>query len=78
MRTTLTLSEETHGYLSYYAHARGVTLSTAVEELIQKAQAKPQPAAVELPRSASGLLMFRPTGHPLTPEMVKEAEGEIG
>ena len=76
MRTTITLNNETHTFASYYAHARGLTLSMAIEELIRKAQAAPPPAPPEIRYSPSGLPMFSPTGGIITAEMVKNIEEE--
>jgi hypothetical protein len=76
MRTTITLNDETHAFASYYAHARGLTLSAAIEELIRKAPAMPPPAPSEICYSPSGLPMFPPTGGTVTAEMVKKIEEE--
>jgi hypothetical protein len=76
MRTTITIDDETHEYATYYARARGITLSAAIEELIRKAQAAPPPEPPTILRSPNGLPMFPPTGKVLTSEMVKAAEEE--
>ena len=77
MRTTITLNDETHTFASYYAHARGLTLSAAIDELIRKAQAAPPPTAPEIYFSPiSGLPMFPPNGGTITAEMVKKIEEE--
>jgi hypothetical protein len=77
MRTTITLNDETHAFASYYAHARGLTLSAAIDELIRKAEkapvAEPKP---EIIWSEDGIPMFPPTGKVLTSEMVKRLEEE--
>jgi hypothetical protein len=78
MRTTITLNDETHAFISYYANARGLTLSAAIDELIRKAQApapKPKP---EIVFSPDGFPMFPPsgTGRVITAEMVKKLEEE--
>jgi hypothetical protein len=77
MRTTITLNDETHVFASYYAHARGLTLSAAIDELIRKAQAAPEPKP-EIVISADGFPMFPPsgTGRVVTEEMVKKLEEE--
>jgi len=72
MRTTITLNDETHSFSSYYAQARGLTLSAAIDELIRKAQAPP-PEIQFLP---SGFPIFPPTGRTITDEMVKQLEEE--
>ncbi len=76
MRTTITLNDATHTFVSYYAHARGLTLSAAIDELIRKAPAAPPPAPPEICYSPSGLPMFPPTGGIVTAEMVKKIEEE--
>jgi hypothetical protein len=75
MRTTITLNDETHTFASYYAHARGLTLSAAIDELIRKAQAAP-PSTPEICYSPSGLPMFPPSGGVITAAMVKNLEEE--
>jgi len=72
MRTTITLNDETHTFASHYAHARGLTLSAAIDELIRKAQAPPP----EIRYSPSGFPMFPPTGRTITDEMVKQLAEE--
>jgi hypothetical protein len=76
MRTTITLNNETHTFVSYYAEARGLTLSAAIDELIRKAQAAPPPEPPEICYSPSGLPMFPPAGGIVTAEMVKKLEEE--
>jgi hypothetical protein len=76
MRTTITLDDETHRFASYYARARGLTLSAAIDELIRKAEAAPEPAPPEICYSPSGLPMFPPSGGTITAEMVKQIEEE--
>ena len=68
---------ETHTFASYYAHARGLTLSAAIDELIRKAQAAPEPKP-EIVFSPDGFPMFPPsgTGRVITDEMVKKLEEE--
>jgi hypothetical protein len=77
MRTTITLNDETHSFAVYYAHARGLTLSAAIDELIHKAQAAPEPKP-ELIFSSDGFPMFPPSGtsRVITDEMVKKLEEE--
>ena len=71
MRTTITLSEETHEFASYYAKARGITLSAAIDELIRKAEAAPS-SVHEIAYSDIGLPMLPPSGRTITCEMVKK------
>ncbi len=75
MRTTITLNDETHEFAAYYARARGLTLSAAIDELIRKAQAPPPPTP-EIRRSPNGLPLLPRTGRVITSEMVKKLEEE--
>ena len=72
MRTTITLDENTHTFASYYAHARGLTLSAAIDELIHKAQAAP----AQIQHSPHGFPIFPPTGRTITSEIVKQLAEE--
>jgi len=76
MRTTITLNDKTHSFVSYYAGARGLTLSAAIDELIRKAQTAPTPKPEICFSPLSGLPMFPPHGGTITAEMVKEIEEE--
>jgi hypothetical protein len=76
MRTTVNLNDDTHEFVSYYAHARGISLSAAIDELIRKAQAGPELPSAEILYSPNGLPMFPPTGRTITAEMVKQLEEE--
>lgn len=76
MRTTITMDDETHIFASYYAHARGLTLSAAIVELIRKAQTAPAPKPEICFSPISGLPMFPPRAGTITAEMVKEIEEE--
>jgi hypothetical protein len=76
MRTNLTLDEDAHQFASIYARAKGITLDAAINELIRKAEAAPQPPP-DIRRLANGLPCFPPTGRVLTSQMVKEAESEF-
>lgn len=75
MRTTINLDDDVHEFATYYARARGVSLSAAIDELIRKAQTV-SPPTPDIRRSASGLPMFPPTGRTITSEMVKKLEEE--
>lgn len=75
MRTTITLDDDTHEFASYYARARGLSLSAAIDELIRKAQSPPAPKP-DILRGPNGLPMFPPTGRTITTEMVKKLEEE--
>jgi hypothetical protein len=76
MRTTITLNDETHVFAGYYAQARGLTLSAAIDELIRKAQTALPTAPPEIHYSPSGLPMFSPASGIITAEMVKSIEEE--
>lgn len=71
MRTTITLDSETHEFAAYYARARGMTLSAAINELIRKAEAAPAPKS-EIRRSPNGFPLLPKTGKVITSEMVKK------
>ena len=77
MRTTITVDDETHEFVAYYARARGITLGAAIGELIRKAQGAAK-AIPDIRRSANGFPLFPPcaTGEAITDEMVKRLEGE--
>jgi hypothetical protein len=75
MRTTITLDEDTHGFASYYARAKGITLGAAINELIRKAESAPPPAP-EIEYSEIGLPLLPRTGRTITCEMVKKLEEE--
>jgi hypothetical protein len=76
MRTTITLDDDIHEFASYYARARGLTLSAAIEELIRKAQAPAKPAEPDIRRGPNGFPMLPPSGRTITSEMVKKIEEE--
>jgi hypothetical protein len=77
MRTTITLADETHEFASYYARARGLTLSAAIDELIRKAEVAPA-SKPKIVFSPDGFPMFPPSGsgRTITEEMVKKLEEE--
>jgi hypothetical protein len=82
MRTTITLDDDVHEFASYYASARGLTLSAAMNELVRKAQARPQESKPIFRHSPNGLPLLPRTGRVITCEMVKalsedEVESEI-
>lgn len=76
MRTTITLDDETHEFAAYYARARGLSLSAAINELIKKAETAPPPPAPEIEYSEIGLPLLPRTGKVITCEMVKKLEEE--
>ena len=77
MRTTVSMDDDDHESASYYARARGITLSAAIGELIRKAQAAPE-AKPEIVFSPDGFPMFPPSGsgRVITSELVKQLEEE--
>ncbi len=76
MRTTVTIDDETHEFVAYYARAKGISLGAAIDELIRKAQAAPSPPKPDIQRGPNGLPIFPPTGRTITSEMVKKLEEE--
>jgi hypothetical protein len=74
MRTTLNLDDHAHHFASTYAHAKGISLSEAIGELVRKAEGAPEPGAdsPRLKTSPHGYLVIAGTGDTLTSEMVKE------
>jgi hypothetical protein len=77
MRTTITLDDDVHEFASYYANAKGITLSAAMNELVRKAETAPAPKP-EIVFSPDGFPMFPPIGggRVITDEMVKKLEEE--
>ena len=72
MRTTVTIDDETHEFVAYYARARGISFGAAIEELIRKAQAPAKLTPAEIERSENGLPLLPRMGRTITSEMVKE------
>jgi hypothetical protein len=75
MRTTITLDDDVHKFVTYYARVKGLTLSAAIDELIRKAKSAPAPRP-DIRIGPNGLPMFPPTGRTITAEMVKKIEEE--
>jgi hypothetical protein len=76
MRTTITLDDDVHEFASYYAKAKGITLSAAMNELVRKAEMAPAPPMPEIRRSPNGLPLLPRTGRVITSEMIKKLEEE--
>lgn len=78
MRTTITLDNEAHEFAAYYARARGLSLSAAINELIRKAEAGPARPSEDFKfeRSPNGLPLLPRTGRTITSEMVKQLKEE--
>ena len=75
MRTSVTLDQDVYELATLYAKGRGVTLGTALGELVRKGQEAP-PTTTISPRlmlAPNGLLIARPQGRVITNEMVKAA-----
>jgi hypothetical protein len=75
MRTTIKLDDDVHEFATYYANAKGISLSAAMNELVRKAE-KPQDREPLIVFSADGFPMFPPTEGTITSEMVKKIEEE--
>jgi hypothetical protein len=71
MRTSVTLDDDVHEFATYYAGARGITLSAALNELVRKAESVPD-AEPEIRRSPNGFPLLPRTGQVITSEMVKK------
>ena len=76
MRTTVTFDDDTHGFVSYYARAKGISFSAAIDELIRKAQSPAKPEEIEIRRGPNGFPLLPPSGRTITSEMVKKLEEE--
>lgn len=76
MRTSINLENQIHEFASVYASARGITLSSAINELIRKAQNMLPPQKPEIVHGPKGLPMFPSTGRTITSEMIKKLEAE--
>jgi len=76
VRTTVILKRETHAYVREFAHANGLSLGAAIDELIQKARETAQAPTAEIRFLPNGLPMFPPTGRSVTEEEVKRLEDE--
>jgi len=77
MRTTITLDDDVHDFAAYYANARGITLSAAMNELVRRAEATQLPKP-QIRRAPDGFPLLPKTGQVITSEMVKKySEDEI-
>jgi hypothetical protein len=76
MRTSVTLDQDVYELATLYAKGRGVTLGTALSDLVRKGveaePAEPSPSP-RLKRMPNGMLVVRSRGRIITPEMVKSA-----
>ena len=75
MRMTVNLDPDVYTFAKAYAGGKGISLSAALSELVRRAERAPEPEAPSprLKTSPHGYLIIAGTGHPITPEMVKEA-----
>jgi len=75
MRTTVALDEDVYQLATLYAKGRGVTLGTAISELVRKGNEARRAEAISprLKRLPNGLLVARSRGRVITTEMVKKA-----
>lgn len=78
MRTTVTIDDDIYELASLYASARGVSLGTAIGQLIRRSHATSQMRRrVEV--GENGLPIIPASGRTITPEMVKAVqEDEVG
>ena len=75
MRTTITFDDDVHEFAVYYANARGITLSAAMNELVRRAENPPSPEPL-IAFSPEGFPMFPPAEGTITCETVKKLEEE--
>jgi hypothetical protein len=76
MRTNINLDADAYDFASAYAQAKGITLGSAISELVRRAECAPeQPigASSRLKTDKRGLLVKARTGKIITPEMAKES-----
>lgn len=75
MRTNVTLEDDVYQLATVYAQAKGITLGTAVGELVRKASSTPH-ALIPSPRlitAPNGLRIAPSRGGIITSEMVEKA-----
>ena len=75
VRMTVNLDPDVYTFAKAYAGGRGISLSTAISELVRRAERAPELEALSgrLKKNEHGYLEIAGTGHVLTPEMVKAA-----
>ena len=76
MRANVNIDTDAYDFASAYANAKGIPLGTAISELLRRAEQAPTTEVGKSPRlrrTRRGYLVIAATGHPVTPEMVKEA-----
>ncbi len=69
------LDDDVYRFTSAYANAKGITISSAIGELIRRAELAPEPDddLSRLRRNEHGYLEIPHASYVLTPEMVKAA-----
>ncbi|WP_058188207.1 hypothetical protein [Terracidiphilus gabretensis] len=74
IRTNVNLEPHAYDFAYAYARANGIPLGKAISELLRKAENTQQTLvpSPRLVRNEYGYLELPATGHPITPEMVKE------
>ena len=80
MVLTVNLEPDVYDFTSAYAGAKGISIDAALTELIRRAEQTPEPpmSSSRLVLSEHGYYVVAATGHPITPEMVKEdSEDEL-
>lgn len=75
MRMTVNLEPDVYSFAKAYAGGKGISLSAAISELVRRAEKAPEleELSPRLKRGPHGYLIIAGTGHPITPQMVKEA-----
>lgn len=76
MRTTIDLDEDVHEFARLYANAKGITLSKAIDELIRRAQAAPEPDTAEIKRLSNGFPVFGTSSKKISSQVVRQLEEE--
>lgn len=80
MRTSINLDADVYSFASAYADAKGITLSTAISELVRRAEQAPElgTESSRIKMNEYGYLVIAGTGDVITSEMVKElSEDEL-
>jgi len=80
-RANITLDNDVYDFASAYASAKGLSLGSAVSELLRQVEQMPavRTEPTRLKMNEHGFLVIAGTGNGVTPEMVKKlSEDEIG
>ncbi len=75
MRARITLDDDAYQLASLYAAGDGISLGSAIGELVRKAIAKPTYIGTGIKVAPNGLHVFGSRGRVITPKMVKDALG---